>query len=110
MRGDPKLLLHCLEMQQKFKDVITPKEAQRRQLQAKSEQLYHELSEARSQIQQLEKDVASLKWERPDEYIRIKARVLEVVHYVVAKMKQFWNMLKNAVLRWYERRKTHPLY
>ena len=67
MRGDPKLLLHCLEMQQKFKDVLTPKEAQRRQLQARSEQLYQELLEARSQIEQLEKDVASLKWERPDE-------------------------------------------
>ena len=110
MRGDSNLLLFCLEMQQKFKDVIVPKEAQRKELQAKSDQLQHELSEASDRIRQLQEDVAILEWERPDRYIYWKGRLLEFIRYILDKMIQFWRLAKQAFLKWWNRRRTHPLY
>jgi len=37
MRGDSKMLLHCLEMQQKFKDVIDPKKEKLEELKVKED-------------------------------------------------------------------------
>lgn len=110
MRGDSKLLLSCLDMQQKFKDVLDPKETQHNELQVQSDKLLHELSRARSQIRQLEKDVAYLEWERPDRYIYWRGRFLELVHYALGKMLHLIEMAKQAFWKWREKRKTHPLY
>ncbi|KAL7548424.1 hypothetical protein ACHAWF_011714 [Thalassiosira exigua] len=74
MRGDTKLLLFCLEMQQKFKDVLEPMEARHEELRTRSDRLQDELSQARRQVQTLERDVADLEWERPDGYILWKGR------------------------------------
>ncbi|KAL7543225.1 hypothetical protein ACHAXR_012530 [Thalassiosira sp. AJA248-18] len=110
MRGDSNLLVFCLEMQQKFKDVIDPKEAQYDEQKAKNDELNYELSLARSQIQQLEKDVASLEWDRPDRYIYWKGRFLAFICYVLGKINQLWGGVKKVFLDWRDRRKTHPLY
>ena len=110
MRGDSKLLLFCLSMQQKFKDVIGPKESQHSQLQAQNDKLHHELSDAKNRIRQLEKGVSTLVFERPDRYIYWKGRSKEFICYVLGKLNRVWEMIKGAFGRWRERRKTHPLY
>lgn len=110
MRGDTELLVACLEMQQKFKDVLDPKEAQYRELQAQSEQLHLELSQVRSQLRELEKDIAMLEWERPDWYIYWKGRCIDFMRFVLEKVLQLFEMVKGVFWRWWERRKTHPLY
>ena len=106
MRGDSKMLLHCLEMQQKFKDVIDPKDEQHKELKVKAEQLKSELKQAKAHIDQLEKEVATLEWERPDQYIYWKGRFLDCIYYIRA----CWEIIKDALVRWKERRRTHPLY
>ena len=53
MRGDSALLLSCLDMQQAFKDVLIPMEAQHRNLQAESNRLQTELTQVRIDIQAL---------------------------------------------------------
>lgn len=110
MRGDSNLLIHCLEMQQKFKDVIIPKEDKHSELRAKSDELQHELSQARCYIDQLERDIAHLEWERPDQYIYWKGRFLDLCAYVLRKMIQAWEWVKLQFLKWREKRRTHPLY
>ena len=97
-------------MQQKFKDVLDPKETQHHELQACSDQLRRDLSRASSQISQLEKEVAYLEWERPDRYIYWKGQFLDLVYYALGKMLHLIEMAKQAFLKWRERRKTHPLY
>lgn len=108
MRGDSALLLSCLEMQQSFKDILIPKEAQHRQLQAESERLQYELSQARKHIEELENEVATLERERPNQYIYWKRQFLEIMHRVLTKIMKW---LENAkrVCRWlWEKRRTHP--
>ena len=108
MRDDSALLLSCLDMQQKFKDVLVPKEAQRRELQAQSERLHYDLSEARRHVEQLENDVANMERERPNQYIYWKGRLLEIIHHVSNKIMK---LIENAkkVFRWlWEKRRTHP--
>ena len=100
------MLLHCLEMQQKFKDVIDPKDEQHKELKVKAEQLKSELKHAKTHIDQLEKEVANLEWERPDEYIYWKSRFLDCLYYIRA----CWEIVKDVFVRWKERRRTHPLY
>ena len=110
MRGDSKMLLHCLEMQQKFKDVIDPKEEKLEELKVKAEQLKSELKQAKAHIEHLEKEVATLEWERPDQYIYWKSRLLDCIQDLVAQVRTCWEMMKDAFVRWKERRRTHPLY
>lgn len=97
-------------MQQKFKDVVVPKETQRRELQSQNAKLHNELSQAKEQIRKLEKDVAYLEWERPDRYIYWKGRIVALGRQIFAKLRQCWEALKEMILNWRERRKTHPLY
>ena len=110
MRGESKLILACLEMQQKFKDVLDPKEAKRNELQAKSDQFHCDLSKARRRMEQLEKDIAHLEWERPDRYIHWKGRVGRVISYVVGRLAALFGSARQACRKWMDRRKTHPLY
>jgi predicted RNase H-like nuclease (RuvC/YqgF family) len=108
MRGDSALLLSCLDMQQAFKDVLIPMEAQHRNLQAESNRLQTELTQARRDMEQLENEVANLVKERPDQYIHWKRRFLKVMHHARNKFQQW---LENAkrVCRWlWEKRRTHP--
>jgi len=68
MRGDTDFVLHCLDMTLKnFNDVISPMEAEHCELQARSNELCRYLTQARAFVKDLEKEVATLKWERPDE-------------------------------------------
>mmetsp|Transcript_18223 Transcript_18223/g.38234 ORF Transcript_18223/g.38234 Transcript_18223/m.38234 type:complete len:184 (-) Transcript_18223:1648-2199(-) len=110
MRGDSKLLLVCLEMQQKFKDVMVPKDAQRAELQAQSNKYIHELSQARSRIEQLEREIAFLEWERPSRYIYWKRRMVAFICYLLEKTVQWFDWAWQAFQRWRNRRKTAPLY
>ena len=111
MRGDSNLLIHCLEMQQKFKDVIVPKSTQRDELQIKSDQLHTDIFHANSRIQQLENEISDLEWERPDQYIRWKTRIMEYVVFILEKLRQLWDAVKQSFWKWWNRRKkTHPLY
>lgn len=103
------MLLHCLEMQQKFKDVIDPKEEKLEELKVKAEQLKSELKQAKAHIEHLEKEVATLEWERPDQYIYWKGRFLDCIYYI-AQVRACWEIVKDAFERWKERRRTHPLY
>jgi len=108
MRGDSALLLSCLEMQQSFKDILIPKEAQHREIQAHSERLHHELSQARKYMEQLENEVATLERERPNQYIYWKGRFVEIMHRVMKKIMN-WLDKSKRVCRWlWEKRKTHP--
>lgn len=106
MTGDSNLLLVCLEMRQKFKDAIDPKEAQRNEFQEKSDRLQHELSQARRHIEQLKREVTYLEWERPDRYIYWKARLLSVLFSVLKKFIWARDVIRTRM----DRRKTHPLY
>lgn len=111
MRSDSKLLLWCLEMQQKFKDVIVPQSTQRDELQIKSDQLHTDIFHANSRIQQLENEISDLEWERPDQYIRWKTRIMEYVVFILEKLRQLWDAVKQSFWKWWNRRKkTHPLY
>ena len=102
------LLLSCLDMQQTFKDVLIPNEAQHRELQAQFERLHSEMSQARKDMEQLENEVANLEKERPDKYIHLKGKVLEIKHRVMNKMMQ-WSDIAKRVCRWlWEKRRTHP--
>jgi len=103
------MLLHCLEMQQKFKDVIDPKEEKLEELKVKEEQLKSELKQA-TQNEHLEKEVATLEWERPDQYIYWKSRLRDCIYSILAQMRVCWEIVKDAFVRWKERRRTHPLY
>ena len=104
------MLLHCLEMQQKFKDVIEPKEERLAQLKVEREQLKSKLKQAKTHIDQLEKEVATLEWERADQYIYWKSRLLHCIHNTLAQVRACWEIVKDALVRWKERRRTHPLY
>lgn len=108
MRGDSNLLLSCLDMQQTFKDVIIPIEAQYRELQDHSERLHFKLSEARKDVEQLENEVAFLEKERPDQYIYWKGQILEILRRLLNKIIQ-WLDIAKRVFRWlWEKRRTHP--
>ena len=104
------MLLHCLEMQQKFKDVIDPKDEKLEELKVKAEQLKSELKQAKAHIEHLEKEVATLEWERPDQFIYWKGRFLDCIHNTVTQMRVCWEIIKDALVRWKERRRTHPQY
>lgn len=108
MMGDSTLLLSCLEMQQTFKDIIIPIEAQYREVQAHSERLHSELSEARKDVEQLKNKVASLRKERPDQYIYWKGQFLEILRRMSNKIIQ-WLEIAKRVFSWlWETRRTHP--
>jgi hypothetical protein len=109
MRGKSELLICCLEMQQKYKDVIDPKSKQRDDLLEKSNELQNDIAAAQRKIQQLEREIATLQEERPDDYIYYKGRAMIVVRYVLKLLWSLWSRAKQAVLAWRERR-THPLY
>ncbi|KAL3803873.1 hypothetical protein HJC23_004035 [Cyclotella cryptica] len=110
MRGNSKLLIWCLEMQQKFKDVIDPKTHQHEELQRKSTALQRNIRLAKERIQQLESEIEKLEFERPDDYIYLKGRVTDVVLYVFDKIIQLWDTIKNVFVAWWNRRQTYPLY
>ena len=110
MRANSALLLFCLEMQQKFKDVLDPKEAQHRELKTHNENLHHQLSQARREVQRLEKEVSHLEWERPDWYIKWKGKFVGFICYVLGKLGGLFGRVKEAFWNWRERKKTHPLY
>lgn len=110
MRGDTNLVLACLDMQQKFKDVLNPLEAHHKELRARSDELRYDLTQACGRIQQLEKDVSTLKWERPDQYLHWKAQLLTHIRRVFDRMIQLLQILKREFWKWWERRKTHPTY
>ena len=61
-------------------------------------------------IDQLEKDIAHLEWERPYQYIYWKGRFLDLCAYVLHKMIQAWEWVKLQFLKWREKRRTDPLY
>jgi len=110
MRGNSNLLMWCLEMQQKYEDVIHPKTNTRDELHLKSTKLQNDIIAAQTQIQQLESEIAQLQEERPDDYIYWKGRVMTVIEFVLKKIKQLWQRAKRAYIAWREKRKTHPLY
>lgn len=110
MRDDTALLFHCLEMQLKFKEVIAAKSNQRDELQIKAEEIREELNNATNCISELEKDIAALVWERPDEYIRRKERFVELVKFASDKIVFYWRLTKDAALKWWNDHKTHPEY
>ena len=95
-------------MQQKFKDVLSPLEVQHHDLRARSDELGYGLTQASAHIQVLEKDVAILEWERPDQYLRWKAQFLAFIRHVLDKVVQLLETLKREFWKWWERRKTHP--
>ncbi|KAL7504328.1 hypothetical protein ACHAXN_002000 [Cyclotella atomus] len=78
MRGKSELLICCLEMQQKYKDVIDPKSKQSDDLLEKSNKLQNDIAAAQRKIQQLESEIATLQEERPDDYIYYKGRAMIV--------------------------------
>ncbi|KAL7496497.1 hypothetical protein ACHAWT_004718 [Skeletonema menzelii] len=108
MRNDTKMLFHCLEMQLKFKEGIAAKSNQRDELQANANELREKLNNTTNCIRELEKDIAALVWERPDEYIRRKERFVELVKKLSDKIVFYWRLAKNIVLKWWNDRKTHP--
>ena len=110
MRGNSNLLMWCLEMQQKYEDVIHPKTNTRDELHLKSTKLQNDIIAAQRQIQQLESEIAQLQEERPDDYIYWKGRVMTVIEFVLKKIKQLWQRAKRVYIAWREKRKTHPLY
>ena len=110
MRGDSTLLLFCLETQQKFKDALDPKEAQRQELQSQSDALHKELTDARDQIRTLEEEVANLEWERPDRYLYWKRRFVKMARSMRDRIMNWLEEAWQAFRRWRDRRRTHPLY
>jgi Leucine-rich repeat (LRR) protein len=110
MRDDTHLLFHCLEMQLKFKEAIATKSSQREELQDKADGLRDELNNATNRISELEKDILALEWERPDEYIRRKERVVELVGGASDKILFYLRLTKDVLLKWWNDRKTHPEY
>jgi hypothetical protein len=110
MRGDSTLVLTCLDMQQKFKDVISPLEVQHHDLRARYDELRYGLDQASGRINQLEKDIASLEWERPDQYLHWKAQFLALIRRLLDKVAKLRETLKREFWKWWERRKTHPIY
>jgi hypothetical protein len=108
MRGDSDLLLSCLDMKQTFKEALIPKEAQHRELQAQSERLHSELSQAMKDMEQLENEVANLEKERPDKYIYLKGLIQEIMHRVMNKSMQWSDILKRVCQRLWAKRRTHP--
>lgn len=110
MRGDSNLLISCLEMQLNFEEVIIPKEAELCELQATSVKLQFKLTQAKSRIEQLEKAIAELEWERPDRYIYWKGRLNDFVHHVREKITMWCEITKQSFYRWHERRRTYPRY
>ena len=110
MRNDTAMLSHCLEMQLKFREVIDAKTNQREDLQVNANELHEQLNNTTHCIGELEKDIAALEWERPDEYIRRKERFLELVKFASDKIVFYWRLTKDAVLKWWENHKTHPEY
>ena len=110
MQNDTKMLFHCLKIQLKFKEVIEAKSNQKDKLQANADELREELKNTTDCIRELEKDIAALEWERPDEYIRRKERVVELVKIASDKIVFYWRLAKTAVLKWWNDRKTHPEY
>lgn len=109
MSGKSDLLLWCLEMQQKYKDVIEPKTANRDELQEKSDQLQNDIAAARKKINNIENDIRNLKEERPDDYIMFKVRVITVIRLIVKRLRQLWKRARGAFLEWRDRR-TYPMY
>ena len=105
MTSNTKLLLVCLEMQTRFNEVLNLKETQRNHLQDQSLQLRSELSKKRQRVEQLEKSILSLEWERPDRYIYWKQQFLAFLCFVREKFRHLWKTGKGALSQ-----KTHPLY
>jgi len=121
MRGDTDLVLHCLDMILKFNDVISPMEAEHCELQARSNELCHDLTQARAFVKDLEKEVSSLKWERPDKYLQFKSdflsfsrRVWERLVTMVIKLKCESRKLLTKMMDRLDysakTTKTHPIY
>jgi predicted nuclease with TOPRIM domain len=110
MTDNRDLLFHCLEVQLKYKEIITAKTNQRDELQDDADKLRDELNNAAHCISELEKDVSSLQCERPDVYIRRKGRFVELVGYVSKKTVNYWQMTKDVVLKSWNDRRTHPQY
>jgi len=110
MRGDSNLLMHCLERQLNFKEIIVPKEAELGELRATSVKLQCELSQAKSRIKLQEKDIIELEWERPNRYIIWKSRFFDFIHRLHEKITQWCEMTKQSFYRWQERRRTYPRY
>jgi hypothetical protein len=109
MRGKSELLIWCLEMQQKYKDVIDPKSNRRKDLLDKSNTLQNDIAAAQRKIQQLESEIAMLQRERPSDYIYYKGRAMTVARHVLTLLRNLWHRAKQAFVAWRERR-THPLY
>jgi len=105
MRDETDLLFHCLEMQLKFKEAIATKSSEREELRVRADELRDELHCATNCISELEKDISALESERPDEYIRQKERVVELVGIASDKIHYYWRLTKDSLLT-----KTHPEY
>lgn len=110
MTDNRDLLFHCLEVQLKYKEMITAKSNQRDELEVDADKLHDELNNAANCISELEKDISSLEWERPDVYIRRKERIVELVGYVSNKTVKYCQMAKDVVLKSWNDRRTHPSY
>ena len=121
MRGDTDLVLHCLDMQLTFTDVISPMEAEHCELQARSNELGCDLTQARAHLKDLEKEVASLKWERPDEYLQFKSDFLSFIRRVWERLVAMALIMKRASRKLLTKimdrldygattTKTHPMY
>lgn len=121
MRGDTDMVLHCLDMQLKFTDVINPMKDEHREFQARSDELCRNLTEARALVKSLENDVATLKWERPDKYLQLKSdflsfsrRMWERLVAMALKLKRESRKLLTKIMDRLDygatKTKTHPMY
>lgn len=108
MIGDSCLLLSCLNMQQSFKDILLPKEAQRRELQDQSERLYTELAQVRRKMEKLEEEIVIAGRERPDRYIYWKRKSLDFMHRKRNMIMQWSDFVKRACQWLWEKQRTHP--
>lgn len=89
---------------------MDPKRRQQQELQNKLDQLNASLQDARTQIDRLQGEIASLEWERPDQYIYWKGKFLKLMEYLWKKLLELWDWVKVKFWRWWTGRQTHLTY
>ena len=110
MTKDRDLLFHCLEIQLKFKEVISAKSIQRDELQAKVDALREQLNNATKRIYESQKEIAALEISRPEVYLIWKRKFEELLGFLSDKVVLYWQVTKEALLKTWNSRKTHPMY
>ena len=99
MRGNSNLLIWCLEMQQKYNDVIHPETNTHDELHRQSNTLQNDIIAAHRLIQQLESSIEEMNGERPDDYIYWKGRVMTVIYEGSEEAKSALAESKRSIFR-----------